>query len=984
MSDIPTLLLASLNPQTRKQAEQSLQTFSRQPTFLVNLLQLVLNPAQDRAVRLAGSVYLKNVVKLGWMEDDEFPVPAADKDALRPQLVPAMIALSSPNDKAIRAQIAESVSLIAELDFPHAWPDLIDQLVSSLNPEDFNINVGVLETAHSIFRPWRSQSRSNELFTTINLVIEKFLAPFHQLFQFTIRRLFTTPPPPQPTFTYVAHTMSLLVEIFFDLTCQDLPPSLEDGHQEFFDSTNGYFMRLMAWDPDELKTDPDESTPSFPSKIRTNILEIAEMYVKLYPEVLQRSQSVEAFVRAVWELVGGGKQLGIAYDQLVSQALRFISTAIRAGPYKDLFSSRDTISGLIQGVVVPNVGVREQDLEAFEDSPLEFVRGDMLVTEISTPRQAAGDVIKALVSSGFEQDTTDILNEWILRGLETYAKHKTSDEGWKSKDTAIYLFESLATRGGTTSHGVTSTNPLVNVVQWFGDNIFQDLQSVTVHAVLQVDAIRYLYTFRNQLTKEQLLSVLPLLTRHLASTNVVVYTYAAVAIDRILAIRLPNNSFMFNSADIQDVAPQLLDVLLSKIESSGTPEKVAENDFLMRCVARIIITARQTLASGFERLLQRLVTILGVISKNPSNPNFDQYIFESISALIRFIGPTNPAAIGVIEPALFGPFTVILQQDIDQYIPYVFQILAQMLALHAGVPTDYRSLLPFLLTPAIWQQKGSIPGLVKLLQAFLTRDSAQMVATGQFTSVLGIVQQRLIPSKINDAWGFELLKAVVQHVSPADLQQYFHSIMITLLTRMQNNKTDNYVYHFVYFLCYTMAINVEGISPDYVIAAVEQKVQPGLWSSICTNFIIPQAPKLAAKDRKVAVVGLTRMLTGSTLMLQEPSVKAWPGVFSALVQLFREPQALKKSGTEDTGAGVTDIDLEEQSAGYQAAYSRLATADAAPVDPVAHVGDVQAFVGQEMVKVTRARAEVKSLIAEGDKAAGGIFVKSLAGAGYVL
>lgn len=102
-----------------------------------------------------------------------------------------------------------------------------------------------------------------------------------------------------------------------------------------------------------------------------------------------------------------------------------------------------------------------------------------------------------------------------------------------------------------------------------------------------------------------------------------------------------------------------------------------------------------------------------------------------------------------------------------EYIPYVFQVLAQMLELHTtDVPSDYRSLLPFLLQPAIWQQKGSIPGLVKLLKAFLARDSQQMVAAGQLASVLGILQQRLIPSKVNDVWGFELLQSVVEHVSP--------------------------------------------------------------------------------------------------------------------------------------------------------------------------------------------------------------------------
>ena len=56
---------------------------------------------------------------------------------------------------------------------------------------------------------------------------------------------------------------------------------------------------------------------------------------------------------------------------------------------------------------------------------------------------------------------------------------------------------------------------------------------------------------------------------------------------------------------------------------------------------RVIITARSSLVEGFESILTRLVTILGVISKNPSNPNFDQYIFESISALMRCVIPWN-------------------------------------------------------------------------------------------------------------------------------------------------------------------------------------------------------------------------------------------------------------------------------------------------------------------------------------------------------
>ena len=90
-----------------------------------------------------------------------------------------------------------------------------------------------------------------------------------------------------------------------------------------------------------------------------------------------------------------------------------------------------------------------------------------------------------------------------------------------------------------------------------------------------------------------------------------------------------------------------------------------------------------------------------------------------------------------------------------------------MLELHKGdVPAAYRDLLPHLVKPAGWQQKGSIPGLVRLLKTFLSRDAQAMITGGQYESVLGVVQSRLIPSKLNDVWGFELLQAVVQHIPP--------------------------------------------------------------------------------------------------------------------------------------------------------------------------------------------------------------------------
>ncbi|KAF8452428.1 armadillo-type protein [Boletus edulis BED1] len=138
-----------------------------------------------------------------------------------------MVTLSNPADKSIRAQIAESVALIAELDFPPKWPDLIDQLVRSISPTDYNINLGVLETAHSIFRHWRSQVRSDKLYTEINLVLDRFVSPFLGLFRQSATLPMGTPP---PNIEIVVQAQILLAEIFYDFTCHDLPPAIEDAH----------------------------------------------------------------------------------------------------------------------------------------------------------------------------------------------------------------------------------------------------------------------------------------------------------------------------------------------------------------------------------------------------------------------------------------------------------------------------------------------------------------------------------------------------------------------------------------------------------------------------------------------------------------------------------------------------------------------------------------------------------------------------------
>ena len=53
------------------------------------------------------------------------------------------------------------------------------------------------------------------------------------------------------------------------------------------------------------------------------------------------------------------------------------------------------------------------------------------------------------------------------------------------------------------------------------------------------------------------------------------------------------------------------------------------------------------------------------------------------------------------------------------------------------------------------------------------------------------------------------------------LQPFSRQIIMTMLTRMQQNKTNNYVYYFVYFLLYVLAINADGTTTDYPVDEIQ-------------------------------------------------------------------------------------------------------------------------------------------------------------------
>ena len=85
---------------------------------------------------------------------------------------------------------------------------------------------------------------------------------------------------------------------------------------------------------------------------------------------------------------------------------------------------------------------------------------------------------------------------------------------------------------------------------------------------------------------------------------------------------------------------------------------------LSLALLRVIAAAQGVIKPMAPAVLARLTPILLVIATRPSNPQFNHYLFESISAIVRYGADATPASVASFEQALFPAFQKILQDDI--------------------------------------------------------------------------------------------------------------------------------------------------------------------------------------------------------------------------------------------------------------------------------------------------------------------------------
>ncbi|KAL8952572.1 MAG: hypothetical protein Q9222_001526 [Ikaeria aurantiellina] len=941
MQKLASTLEASLDPAQNKQAETALLQEQKKSDFSLHLLQIVASDIYDSTARLASALYFKNLIRRNWTDEDgNYKLPQKEVVSIKRELIGLMINVPAN----IQYQLGDAVGVIADSDFWRRWDTLVDDLISRLTPDNARINNGVLQVAHSIFKRWRPLYRSDELFTEINHVLGKFGDPFVQLLTNT-DQLIDQNKNDKALLAQYFSTLNLMMKILYDLSVQDLPPIFEDN----MPSLTSLLHKYLVYQNDLLNTDSDSEAGPLES-VKAEILEVLVLYAQKYEDAFD--PFVEQFVGSSWNLLTT-TGLDPKNDVLVSKALHFLTSVTRMSQHAQTFNKDDTMSQVIERVVLPNLSLRESDIELFEDEPIEFIRRDLEGSDSETRRRAATDFLQQLLAQ-FQRLVTDIVMRYINHYLSEYSKDPSRN--WKSKDTAVYLYSSIAAKGAVTSgQGVKNVNELVNVLDFFQANVAADIISESgVEAILKVDAIKYLYMFRSQISREQWRNAFPLLVKHLGSSEFVVYTYAAIAVERVLALTDDSKQPTISPADVKPLSAQLLQHLFLLIERNPDPAKLQENEFLMRCVMRVLIVLRDGVVPITDSVLAHFVKITEIISLNPANPRFYYYHFEALGAFIRFAAPSQPEK---LEKGLYSVFLDVLHNDVQEFTPYVFQLFAALLEANpsGNLTTYYTSLVQPILSPELWLSKGNVPALVRLITSLIARGASYIVQNNQLQAILAVFQS-LITNKANEIYGFEILESIIANFPPPAIEPYFVTILQLLFTRLQNSKTDALSARFVRFYHFVSARVDSGLGADWFIKYADQ-VQEGIYVQLYLSIILPDTQKLARPlDRKIAVMSLCKTLTDSAAFVEKYK-KGWGFTCEALLKLLENAPII--ASLDDA---IVDQDVDDMSFGV--GFTQLQTIKRPARDYWPEITDVKRWVRQSLQDANAQQGGKFKMIAE--------------------
>ncbi|PIC55057.1 hypothetical protein B9Z55_000493 [Caenorhabditis nigoni] len=840
MEQIGAALQQTLEPNAaiRKQGEDALRTLQATPGYIIQILQLVVNEEQQVApqIRMAAAVALKNFVKRNWGPAPEVEMSQEDEEQFRNMLLEAMF-----NTKAnIQDILSNALYLIAQRDFPEKWPELVPYLSRFLSGDDLNHLIASLTSMDQIFRKFRYSSKSTELWRELLKCLQSTQEPLTMLLAKMMEVGQQKDQLGEEMMSQWLKVLNLIAKVYHSLCVQEIPEYFEDHLNDWMP----HFLLLVSIDVPSQTSSGGE--PTTLDELKHEICEIFALYSQKYEEEI--AKFVPDIISAVWHLL---EKTGpdTRYDTMVCAALEFLSMVSQRQYYESHFTGEGVLKTLAENVCVQNLLLRQQDMELFEDEPLDYMKRDIEGTDVGTRRRGAIDLARGLCRR-FEDKMLPCLGE--------IAQNLLASGEWIKVDIAYSLITAVAVKSETAKNGVTATNPLVDINDFFIGHVATHLNSdVNQTPILKADALKFAVTFRKQLAPEHLMTAIKASDALLSSSTPILHKYAAYAIERILLSDSQNAQKVFSAHNLP-----VASILQNLVAAFDKDPKAQNSPYLIKAVLRIIVILDDETIRHADAIAKKLAQLIESATKNPADSVHTHFLFETICVLV-----TKTRTIGAsLDAQLLPLIEVIFREDLEDLIPYALQItgvlVSSCIARNASID-QFAAFLPFLLSERLWARSANVPAALSVLEVLMSVNGQQVVA-GNSNLILNHLT-RLLNSKTLDQYGFQLASAILPSIEHFEGDAMKH-LLTAMFNRVQSSKTPKFMKLFVVFLCRFTIIRG---AQDLVKSC--ESMQTGMFGLLIEKVVCLEMPALkhttTATEKRIIAIGMGNLLAEATQQL---------------------------------------------------------------------------------------------------------------------
>ena len=209
----------------------------------------------------------------------------------------------------------------------------------------------------------------------------------------------------------------------------------------------------------------------------------------------------------------------------------------------------------------------------------------------------------------------------------------------------MQLCLAISIKGYTLQRGVGNSmlNPHVKttLIEFLKTEVVPSLRVPPAGSAIELftitsSAIRFVSMFRQQINVGMLKAILPRLASEClrAQAPVVVHTYSALCIERILVLKQGDGQFRTLLGTKLPTGVTLIQIFLKN--AFEIVQKHPPNEYIMKCIMRVVSVAGEQLNDGVvTHILQYMKRAILAVVQNSTKPKYNHYLFETIAAVVH-------------------------------------------------------------------------------------------------------------------------------------------------------------------------------------------------------------------------------------------------------------------------------------------------------------------------------------------------------------